>query len=60
MVFIDHTDYVEREIKKIKSIKITDEKNIVISNINNFFKEYQIYFKRNSDKINNEDFEDDI
>ncbi|WP_157154680.1 cyclic nucleotide-binding domain-containing protein [Brachyspira murdochii] len=60
MVFIDHTDYVEREIKKIKSIKITDEKNIVISNINNFFKEYQIYFKRNSDKINNEDFGDDI
>ncbi|PCG20679.1 lipoprotein [Brachyspira sp. G79] len=59
MVFIDYTDYVEREIKRIKSIKITNEKNVVISNINSFFKEYEIYLKRNSDKMN-EDFGDEI
>ena len=51
MVFINDSDYVEREIKKIKSINITNEKNIIISNVKNFFKEYDRYKKRNSDKI---------
>ncbi|WP_297204586.1 cyclic nucleotide-binding domain-containing protein [uncultured Brachyspira sp.] len=51
MVFINDSDYVEREIKKIKSINITNEKNIIIGNVKNFFKEYDRYKKRNSDKI---------
>lgn len=56
MIFMDYTNYVDREIKKIKSIKITNERNIIISNVNNFFKEYDRYVKRNSEKAD-EDFE---
>lgn len=51
MVFLNYNDYIEREIKKIKSIKITNNRNIIINNVNNFFKEYERYKKIYSENI---------
>ena len=48
MVGIENTNYIKTEINKTKVILFSSNEKIVIPNIQNFFKEYNMYRKRNS------------
>ena len=48
MVGIENIDYIKSEMNKIKVILLSGNEKIIIPNIQNFFKEYDMYRKRNS------------
>ena len=48
MVGIENIDYIKSEMNKIKVILFSGNEKIIIPNIQNFFKEYEMYRKRNS------------
>ena len=48
MVGIENIDYIKSEMNKIKVILFSGNEKIIIPNIQNFFKEYDMYRKRNS------------
>ena len=51
MIAVDYKENLENEITKIKAINISDEGYIIVNNIDEFYKEYEIYKQRNSYKI---------
>ncbi|WP_241210571.1 hypothetical protein [Brachyspira hampsonii] len=48
MVGIENTNYIKSEMNKTKVILFSSDEKIIIPNIKNFFKEYDMYRKRNS------------
>lgn len=48
MVGIENVNYIKSEINKVKVILFSSNEKIIIPNIQSFFKEYDMYRKRNS------------
>ncbi|WP_297297134.1 cyclic nucleotide-binding domain-containing protein [uncultured Brachyspira sp.] len=53
MIGVEYNPNIENEISKIKGLTILDGEYIAINNIDDFYKEYEIYKQRNSYKIEN-------
>ena len=51
MVGIENTDYIKSEMDKTKVILFSGNERIIIPNIKNFLKEYEMYRKRNSTNV---------
>lgn len=53
IIGVEYNPNIENEISKIKGLTILDGEYIAINNIDDFYKEYEIYKQRNSYKIEN-------
>ena len=53
MIGIEYKESIETDVLKIKSLEISKEGYLKVNNIEEFYKEYEIYKQRNSYKIDN-------
>ncbi|PPS21800.1 cyclic nucleotide-binding domain-containing protein, partial [Brachyspira murdochii] len=53
MIGIEYRPNIEDDLKKIKALNILDGGYLVVNNVDEFYKEYDIYKQRNSYKIEN-------
>lgn len=53
MIGIEYKPNIEDDLKKIKALSVLDGGYLVVNNVDEFYKEYDIYKQRNSYKIEN-------
>ena len=53
MIGIEYKPSIEDDLKKIKALSVLDGGYLVVNNVDEFYKEYDIYKQRNSYKIEN-------